>query len=359
VARSTAAERRQPADEAVTTLLRAPETFQAAVQAASEVDGETAQGWVRELCAALAEQPESLPELESLVALGLSHPELLEEQRVQPKTEGRRLAVLLCEDDRVDRAIEVLEVLLAKTPDDRELEADLVETMRRAGREGELIDEYLHEAQRATRAGRSQEAIRWCQAALAIDRSRRDAQRMIRDLRFQDAYRSRRFARGFHALKRVVAFCLKVVLVLGAVAAVGWYDVQVRERYAALAPADYDDLDSVRRRLADVDGFIGRYRVWTGALAASRERGDLRGRLHQLEGQRAEELRRSGEAELLRQATIDSALVRARIAVSATKYEEAIEAYETALELAGPDWDRADAVRADVEAIRAFTEEPR
>lgn len=358
MARTAPAEEREGhVTAAATELLGSDRSFADVAQAASEVDPELVADWVTELREVLKEDPESTAELECLVALGLHHAELLEQNRVQPEREARHLALLLADEGRADRAIEVLEYLLARTPDNKEIETDLAEMMRKAGRGDELVESYLQQARSEAARGHTDEAVRWLQEVLVIDRSRRDVQRMIRDLRFEDTYRSMRWSRLRHALGRFCVTMLKLAVVVGILAAATWRDLRVRDRFQALPPADLTDLDSVRGRLMAVDDFIRSHRVWSGVLQASHERGELRSSVHRLEGEAAERARREADAQLVRQAMVDSALERGRMAITAGKYDTAIAEFEAALELAGPAWERADEVRADVEAIRAFNEE--
>ena len=57
----------------------------------AEVDEATAESFCRSLLAFLADDPQSVPELEALIVLGLAHPGVLESHRIPLAQEGRRM----------------------------------------------------------------------------------------------------------------------------------------------------------------------------------------------------------------------------------------------------------------------------
>ena len=92
--------------------------------------------------------------LESLLILGLAHPQVLNKYRVSLVEEGRRLSALLENQGEPDRARGVLEVLAQHAPQASEVEADLAGVMRRNGDVEEMVERFLHRAEEAAADGR-------------------------------------------------------------------------------------------------------------------------------------------------------------------------------------------------------------
>jgi hypothetical protein len=153
---------------------------------AEEVDATTAEAYCRRLLAHLADDPQGVHELTALIVLGLAHPAVLETHRIPLGQEGRRLAHLLERDEQADRAQRLLELIAARSPEDRQIDHELASMMRRTGNADRLVERYMRRAEECVAGDRTKEAISWLQEILLIDRSRRDVARMIRDLRWGD-----------------------------------------------------------------------------------------------------------------------------------------------------------------------------
>jgi hypothetical protein len=185
---------------------------------------------------------------------------------------------------------------------------------------------------------------------LAVDRSRRDVARMIRDLQFEAADKRRAWRRR---VRSSAMFLVLVGLVLGGV----WRESWLQQRYDAIPPVEDNDLPGLRERLEQVDHLIAANPLWWGAFQASGERAELRVAIAKHESRllreqmaaEAEQGRRLDEAE--------SSYVRARDAVDEGDLHAALQHYTQALAVAPPDWPERARTEADVKAIRAWLEQ--
>lgn len=176
---------------------------------------------------------------------------------------------------------------------------------------------------------------------------------MIRDLSFDETERADRRRR----LARLTALC---VLVSTAAAFLVSREIQIREEYAALPIATVGDVDSLRARKDAIDGMLDRHHVWTGALAARSESGDLTERIFQeeralatLEEERSEEERRVREE-------IEAARVRGLALAERKRFAESLSQLRRALELSdslgtsgwdGGPWPHRAQVLSDIDAL--------
>lgn len=316
-------------------------------RAATEIDARTAEGYCRVLLGHLADQPQSVPELDALLILGLAHPSVLEANRIPLGQEGRRLALLLEQAGNTERAQSLLELIATRAPDDRQVNHELASMLRRTGNADRLIDRYMRRAEDCVSKGNTKEAISWLQEILLVDRSRRDVARMIRDLRWGDQeqrirWRSR--VRGFLILLVVGSLVTMVVQRERAVAS----------RYAAVPVAVQGDLGSLRQRLQQLDRLQEEnpfsLRLWD----ASRERARLVVEIAQIEAQSAQiQIARRSEREA-QLAIAESARKQGRIFAQQNRFEDALVQFERALADGPSDWDQRKQIEIDVSAIREW-----
>ena len=319
--------------------------WQQVERAAQDLDTRRAELVCEALLAHLAEQPEALRELRALVVLGLAHPKALASRRGFLAQEGRRLAGLLEARGETAEAQALLEMLARVHPDDRRLDHELASLMQRSGNADRLVERYMHRAEEALAEGRRDEAVQWLREVLSVDRSRRDAARMIRDLQYEVAARRRAWRRRVRLAG--------LVLFLGAVVAVVvWREAWIDEQYKSLPPTIEGSAESYRARLAGIDTLIERNPLWLSAFRASEERAELRAVITRLESvqmresieSRLEKERRREEAESLR--------LRYRLAVERGAIEEALAFLDEALEVAPLDWEKRERLEADRVALQ-------
>ena len=289
---------------------------------------------------------ESDPEvLEALLVLGLSQPQMAAHMALSPVSVGRQLAARLERLGEVEHAIAVLELLAEHHPGHRALERDLAALMRRQGLVQDLVDRYHERAQSLLKVGKTAEAIEWLREILLLDRSRKDVARMIRDLRFQEvedrAGRQRRWKTSFAVLG---------VSLLGSLLVLR--EVEVLRTYLELAPAEEQELGSMRARLAAVEAFHTDYPIWHRSLGILSELAELRTEIDELEARalaaderhRAELQQRAEEALL--------AYGEGRERADGGDLQGALRAFERALNKAPGGWPQRERVLRDVEAIR-------
>jgi tetratricopeptide (TPR) repeat protein len=285
--------------------------------------------------------------LEALIIVGLAHPVLASRMSVVPVNTGRRLAVRLERRGEIDRTLALLEVLLAHFPGQDTLERDLAAVMRRQGMVQNLVERYFERAQRLIREGRHQEAIGWLREVLQLDRSRKDAARLIRDLRF----RANSSVRHRSVRWKVVVSALALSVGLSFLAL---REIRLREKFKSIPQAAGENLGSLRRRLGDLEEFFERYPVWHGAFAVVSERSKLRVAVERLEAQEraAKDAQEARERERVEGAQL--ARNRGKMKAGSGDIAAALAEFELALQLGGPDWPQRQEVEKDVAAMRAY-----
>ncbi len=288
--------------------------------------------------------------LEALIVVGLAHPAIAARMSIVPVSIGRRLAVRLERTGEIDRTLGVLELLLHHHPGQDQLERDMAAVMRRQGMVQNLVERYFERAERLIREGRHQEAIGWLREVVQLDRSRKDAMRMIRDLRFHAKSHDRqKRVRWRFVMATVVASLGLTYLVLR--------EVRVSDEYRSLPAVAGDSLGALRRRLNDLESFHARYPLWHGAFGVLSERSELRVEVERLE----EDLRLAEEAEQarVRERLEGADLARSRGLMKANDGDlaGALADFKLALELGGADWPARQEVEKDVAAMEAHLEE--
>jgi tetratricopeptide (TPR) repeat protein len=314
-------------------------------QAAKELDPRRAELVCEALLSHLAEQPEAMRELRALVVLGLAHPKALAGRQSFLVQEGRRLAGLLESRGESSEAQVLLEMLSRLHPEDRKLDHELASLMQRSGNADRLVERYMHRAEEALAAGQRAQAIQCLREVLAVDRNRRDAARMIRDLQYEASAKRR-------TLRRRVRMFSLFVLMCGAVAFAVWREIGINELYDSLSPASVDNIESLRARLDGIDAIVEGNPLWVGAFRASQERSQLRARITQLESLEIRE-RIQRDAELGRKLDeAESHRIRYRVAVEEGKLDAAVEHLRAALEVAPADWEHRARLESDLAALQ-------
>jgi tetratricopeptide (TPR) repeat protein len=321
-------------------------------QAAREFDSLAAATLCKALLERLTERPDDVRELETLLILGLAHPNVLQEHRIPLVQEGRRLAILLERQGEPERAQSLLELLCGQCPEDRGLDRELAGMLRRSGSTDRLVERYLRRAEEAMREGRRNDAVRWLREVLLVDRSRRDVARMIRDLGFEQVAR-----------RKAWLFAGKVAVGVALLAALAWAEVD-RERallaeYEAIPPAMPGEVSSLRGRLAAIDEMVDANAPWIGIFAASHERAELRAAIARIGSAEAEALAVHADEQAHQATQAESARLRGRLAAERGDFAAARGELEQALELAPADWPHRVRVQADVDAIVSWQAENR
>jgi tetratricopeptide (TPR) repeat protein len=290
--------------------------------------------------------------LEALVVVALAVPELATRFNLAPVQTGRKLAARLERSGDIDRTVAVLEVLREAFPGQEGLERDLAQLMRRQGTVQDLVARYFERAHKLVREGRNEEAAGWLREVLQLDPTRKDAARLMRNLRFKRTSRPGRSRGSFGRLLLVLALALGL----------GWTglrEVRLSAEFRALPPAAGAGLGQLKRRLSDLDAFIQRNPVWLGALRAVAERTDLRVQVGLLEEKARAEREAAEQAQRERFESAELCRDRGLMAVQAGDVPGALAAFREALAYGGPDWPQFARVSKDVSDLEAHGAEVR
>ena len=318
----------------------------------AHMDARTAEECV-EVLSSVAEGEGADPDvLEGLVIIALAHPQLARRLAMPTLATGRRLAVRLERTGDIDRTLAVLEILQQHCPGQESLERDLAQLMRRQGMVQDLVNRYFERAQKLMREGRNNEAAGWLREVLQLDPSRKDAARLIRDLRFKRSSRTYRRGGGFRFV--LVTLALSVGLSYEVLR-----EFRVRAEFLALQPAAEGNVNALKRRLTDLEGFITLHPIWHGALGVLSERSELRVRLAVLDEkqQREQEVRDQALRERLESA--DLCRARGLQLVQSGDLAQALESFRQALQYGGPGWPQYEKVSRDVSDLEALSPEKR
>jgi tetratricopeptide (TPR) repeat protein len=315
----------------------------------SELDRRSAVECARVLGDCVFQDRPRTRDLEALVILGLAHPRVFRRFALSISSEGRRLALMLENDGRVQRARELLELLGKQLPEDRDVQQDLASLMRRTGGVDQFIDRCLQRAEREVMGGNYMDAISWLQEVLLHDQSRRDVARMIRDLRYEEMENRQRRRRR----NRLVAFAVVLTALLGLL---GVREFVIHRAWAKIPDAPYEDPGALRARMASIDALVDQHVFWLGFFAASDERRQLQKQLDGLQ-ERAAERKREATRQLEQRVQLaETARTKGRLATERGDMREALQHFRTALELCTDDWEHRERVQADVEAIESWLE---
>jgi len=314
----------------------------------AKMDPRTAEECVEVLSSVASGEGADPEVLEALVVVALAHPALGQKLGLSAIGLGRRLAVRLERAGEIDRTLAVLEVLQQHFPGQEYLERDLAQLMRRQGMVQDLVNRYFQRAQKLLREGRNQEGAGWLREVLQLDPGRKDAARLIRDLRFRNtSRRSMGAGRGLRLLLGTVIFSL-----LASFGVLREY--RLREEFLTMPQAAEGNLISLRRRLADLERFIQQHPVWHGALGLLAERSELRVQLAVLEEQQRLEQENQARARRERLEAADLCRARGLQKIEEGNVQSALEAFKQALEYGGPEWPHFQKVSTDVSDLEAY-----
>lgn len=314
-------------------------------RAMDEFDVRTAEAFARALIDSLTQAPDDVRQLEALVILGLSHPEVLEKNRISLDKEAERLIVLLQKTGQDERAGSLRELLDARMTVET-VDTSAVADRARAHNEQhrQLVERYLRRADEAVLSGHTKEAIACLQEVMGLEPGRRDVARMIRGLR-----QRQRDTRSRTRRRLKLAAVLIVVFGLGAFL---WNrEDELHAEFVAFAPANGRDADALRARLERVETLLERERVWFGMGEALRERTRLRDELQRLadEAERERHARTMSAGDRLIEA--DAARERGLLMAQRAQFADAASDFKRALELAPAQWEHRKRVQADLAAI--------
>jgi tetratricopeptide (TPR) repeat protein len=321
-------------------------------RATEEFDARTAEAFARALLESLTQNPTDLRQLEALVILGVSHPEVLETHRISLEKEADRLMFLLERAGENERAETLRELL------DGRVHAPSAPQATPAGKGAasephtDLVERYLRQADEATLAGRRREAIACLQEVLALEPGRREVARMLRDLR------GRKRRRSWNLLGP-----LKLVAVLGLLGALGYgvwqRELHVRSKFALLPHASDDDAAALDARMAAIDDLIREEYAWFGMGDALIEKRRIEALVRRL-GDRASTVRHETTVDSKeRLQNAEAARQRALMYAQQGNFDQAVSDLKLALEYAPKGWEHEHRVAADLAAIEAFRSRPR
>jgi tetratricopeptide (TPR) repeat protein len=316
-------------------------------KAAAELEGSVAHAWCLELLPYLTANPDDALALESLLVLGLAHPDVHSRHRISMPQEGRRFAILLERAGNPQRAEDMLRLLLDMFPTSETLKSELEALERRDGSMGRRVERHLRSAEEALREGRRGEAQRWLREVLALEPRRRDVARMIRDLRFEDELAREGWKRRVRlaALACVAVVALSVAL---------WRERSIDAEYAALPSAAADDLLATRERLAGLDVLIDGNMFWLGMWGAARERSLLRVQEERLELREVAEAQRRSETRSRAALLADAERSQAFVAADRMDFDVALARFKGALEVAPEGWEHRDSTQREVALLEQW-----
>lgn len=324
----------------------------ARIKEVAQLDERTAEECVEVLGSVANGEGAATDVLEALVVVGLAQPRLAERLSLPTLATGRRLAAALERNAEPTAALAVFEVLAKHFPDAESLERERNQLERRQGTVEDLVRRYFDRAKKLVREGRTSEAAGWLREVLQLDPGRREALRLLRDLRFKTANRGQKKGGRLRFLFFVA------LLVLG-----GSYGVLREKRllgeYRALPGASGGNLVALKRRLGELEQFIGRNPIWHGAFQAVSERSTLRVQVSVLEEQEHEALQAAERAERERLEGAELLRKKGLMYVQSGDLARSLEALRQALERGGPGWSQFDQVSRDVSDIEsAITNQP-
>jgi tetratricopeptide (TPR) repeat protein len=320
------------------------EHLRARIEDVARMDARTAEECA-EVLGSVAHGEGADPEVvQALVIVALAQPELAERIKVPTTPLGRRLAARLEREGEIERAMAVLESLLQHFPGEDALERDLAQLMRRQGMVQDLTSRYFARAQKLIREGRNNEAAGWLREVLQLDPSRKDAARVLRNLRFKRRVGVKRRGGGFRFVLVTAALALGIAYGV-------MRELRLRAELAALPDASASNLVALKRRLGELDAFTERNPVWHGALGVLSERAELRVQVSVLEEKARVEREARARAERER---LDNAELRRRRGLDLAQsgdFRGALDVLREALVHGGNDWERREEVLRDVEAL--------
>jgi len=284
--------------------------------------------------------------LEALVVVALAHPSLAKRLKLPTVATGRRLAAILERSAALERTLAVFEMLQKHFPGHESLERDLSQLMCRQGMVQDLVNRYFERAKKLVREGRHNEAAGWLREVLQLDPGRKDAARMMRDLRFKRAKRSQSRSSNWRFLFGVA------LLALG----LSWgtlREFRLREEFRTVPQAAPGNVPALKRRLADLEQFISAHPLWHGALQVLTERTALRVQLAVLDAKAEEDRVAAEQAERERLEAADLCRARGMNCIQSGDVRGALNAFREALQHGGDDWIHRERVTRDIADLEA------
>ncbi|HEX6882704.1 MAG TPA: hypothetical protein VF530_04940 [Planctomycetota bacterium] len=278
--------------------------------------------------------------LEALVIVALAHPKLAKRLELDTVGTGRRLAAALERAGEPDRSFAVLEILQQHHPGQPTLERELGQLMRRQGMVKDLVTRYYDRARKLVREGRHAEAAGWLREILQLDPGRKDAARLLRDLRFKRSGRRR--------MPRIALRPLFLVALLGlGLTTLALREIRLHGEFLTLPPPGKSP-EALRRRLQEVEAFVERHPVWHGGLRVLGERTELRLQLVLVEERERELAEAARAAERQRLEAADLCRARGLMHAQSGDLVRALADFREALSHGGPDWPARAEVERDV-----------
>lgn len=326
---------------------RAPnEHLRLRIAEVAHMDARTTEECVEVLSAVSGGEGADPEVLEALVVVGLAHPNMAQRLDLPTLTTGRRLAARYERSADVDSAMAMLELLQKYFPGQESLESDLSQLMRRQGMVKDLVGRYFERARNLIREGRQAEAAGWLREVLQLDPGRKDAARLLRDLHFKGKSRGTRRAGGLRFLAVVTLLSLGLFYGLQR-------EFRLRAELDNLPLAAAGNLSALKRRLAEIEQFIGQNPVWHGALQVLAERSELRVQLTVLQELERAEREQEERAERERLETAEAYRQRGLMQAQSGDLPGALDAFRAALQHGGPNWAHHAQVTRDLSELAA------
>jgi tetratricopeptide (TPR) repeat protein len=314
------------------------------IEEVAHMDVRTAEECVEVLTSVAGGEGADPQVLEALVIVALAHADMAERIGLPTVATGRRLAARLERLGDIDHTLALLEVLQQHFPGQESLDHDLAQLMRRQGMVKDLVNRYFERARKLMREGRNNEAAGWLREVLQLDPGRKDAARLIRDLRFKRSGRTARRSGGLRFLAVVLAVALGVTWVVER-------ETRLDAEFRALPQA------SLKRRLTDLERFVEQQPVWHGSLQVLSERAELRVKLAVLEEKARTEREAEERARRERLESADLCRARGLMLVQEGDLRGALQAFREALEFGGPEWPHYERISRDVSDVEAHLAE--
>ena len=327
--------------------------FSSRIAHAAGLDGASAQAYLQRLIEP-GPADEDLPRAEAITLLALAQPAAAETLGLNTVECATQTASALQDADRGTRALGLLEAAWAAC-DRAPALLRAIETLRVQQRRAQRqLHDLLARAEKALRASDFAQASVVLEEARALDPDGVPVKRIAASIE-----RHRQESKRKRTQRTGLLIALAALLGLGWVA-VDW-ERDARSAFASLPAADPDELDSVSQRLVDLEAFVSRYPVWTGALDALEERAELRIKEKALLDRQVADAQRSEREAEQRLREAEFAYREGKRLFEIGQFDAALREMERALELGQDGWDRADRVARDKRAIEEFLlqEDPR
>ena len=312
----------------------------------SRLDAESGRGYLEKLLA-VGPADEDLPRAEAITILAVSQKGAAEAIGLDPVECASQTASALQEAEHGERALGLLEACWAVCDRAPALLRE-IETLRVKQRRAErMLHDMLARAENALRSGDKETAAAVLEEARVLNPNGTPVRRIEASIqRLEDEAKRKRVQR--------VGFLVAVSALVG----LGWFafdwERNARQAYEALPVVQIDELESVSERLGRLESFVARYPIWTGTLDALEERGKLRAQERSLLNLQVVDAQVVKDNEEARWQEAEFAWREGKRLFEIGQFESALREMDRALELGPDDWDRADRVARDRQAIEEF-----